>query len=366
MPNDIEGSSAAGGQGKAIPHPGSLQALVDTASGSMLATLLLDGEHRVLALSDAALAMYGGRTSEEVVGSRLEDFAPRGKMAGEIAAFNEVIETGEDVYAASITGADGRVRRFARLITPDVIPGGAHLCFIFDSPLMMNAIFDPEDAASLVSVAVAAPEGIACALMAQGIASIGLAAVSASCAEYGHINAMLLAHRPEVLAISSSPFESDSGRRTDDEEFLAAIAQSATFIEENKLEARILAIHHQETIEIAREALALGAAGFVGPSQGPGALTEAIRALSLQSVYINPALAMKIARARDDLASGLTPRQAEIARLLALGYTNKEVAEELYLSVRTVEAHHAAINDFIGSRSRRDLVAFAIESELIP
>ena len=55
----------------------------------------------------------------------------------------------------------------------------------------------------------------------------------------------------------------------------------------------------------------------------------------------------------------LTPREREVLRLLALGYTNREVADELSISVRTVETHRASILAKLRVRTRADLVRYA-------
>lgn len=64
------------------------------------------------------------------------------------------------------------------------------------------------------------------------------------------------------------------------------------------------------------------------------------------------------------MLSNLTPREREVCRLLAFGYTNREVAKELAISERTAETHRANLIAKLGSRSRADLVRFAIENEL--
>ena len=61
----------------------------------------------------------------------------------------------------------------------------------------------------------------------------------------------------------------------------------------------------------------------------------------------------------------LTPREREVLRLLALGYTNREVAEELYISVRTVETHRASILAKLRVRTRAELVRYARQSGML-
>ena len=62
---------------------------------------------------------------------------------------------------------------------------------------------------------------------------------------------------------------------------------------------------------------------------------------------------------------GLTPREAEVLGLLALGYMNPEIAEKLVLSVRTVETHRANIQRKTGKTTRAELIAYALENKLV-
>jgi len=57
----------------------------------------------------------------------------------------------------------------------------------------------------------------------------------------------------------------------------------------------------------------------------------------------------------------LSEREGEVLRLIALGHTNAEVAEQLYLSIRTVESHRAHIQRRLGLSSRAELVRYALE-----
>ena len=63
--------------------------------------------------------------------------------------------------------------------------------------------------------------------------------------------------------------------------------------------------------------------------------------------------------------SNLSPREQEVLKLLAQGYTNQEVGTRLYLSVKTIETHRARIVDKLGLRSRADLTRYALEMGLL-
>ncbi len=65
------------------------------------------------------------------------------------------------------------------------------------------------------------------------------------------------------------------------------------------------------------------------------------------------------------MADGLSERELEIVRLIALGHTNTEIAEQLFLSVRTVESHRAHVQQKLKLNKRSDLVRYALERGLL-
>jgi two-component system response regulator NreC len=93
-----------------------------------------------------------------------------------------------------------------------------------------------------------------------------------------------------------------------------------------------------------------------------------VRAAAQGRTYLNPELGARLA-AEPDPASGppgdLTRREVEVLRLIALGHTNNEIAEQLYLSVRTVESHRAHIQQTLRLSTRAELVHYALENHLI-
>jgi two-component system response regulator NreC len=97
-------------------------------------------------------------------------------------------------------------------------------------------------------------------------------------------------------------------------------------------------------------------------------LVTAIHAVVAGGTYINPELGARLA-AEPDKPEGppdeLTPREVEVLGLLALGYVNPEIAEKLVLSVRTVETHRANIQRKTGLSTRAELIAYAIDNELV-
>ena len=115
-----------------------------------------------------------------------------------------------------------------------------------------------------------------------------------------------------------------------------------------------------------RELLGAGACAYVLKQSAPTELIHAIRAVAAGGKYIDPKLAGKVLgnygdrAARGEAKSSLTDRESEILRLIALGYSNKEIANRLSLSVKTVEVHKANAMRRLNITSRIDLVRYAI------
>jgi two-component system, NarL family, response regulator NreC len=112
----------------------------------------------------------------------------------------------------------------------------------------------------------------------------------------------------------------------------------------------------------AREAMRVGALGFVLKEAADTELVEAVRAAVAGVRYLNPQLGAEIAAEPEGRAGGpddLTEREVEVLRLAALGHTNAEISEKLYLSVRTVETDRSAIQRKAGFSTRAELVAYA-------
>ncbi len=121
----------------------------------------------------------------------------------------------------------------------------------------------------------------------------------------------------------------------------------------------------EEQPAFAREALRRGARGYVLKEAASGELVRAVRAVARGGTYLTPALAARIALEDARGAGGsedeLTSREQDVLRLIALGHTNGEVAEQLFLSVRTIESHRASLQQKLDCRTRAELVRYALE-----
>jgi two-component system response regulator NreC len=115
----------------------------------------------------------------------------------------------------------------------------------------------------------------------------------------------------------------------------------------------------------ARDLLRAGAAGYVLKQAAERKLTEAIRVAAAGGSYIDPELGGALAKLEADPLETLSERELELLRLLALGHTNREIGERLFLSVRAIEVNRAKLLEKLGIASRPDLVRFAIAHGVI-
>ena len=137
-------------------------------------------------------------------------------------------------------------------------------------------------------------------------------------------------------------------------------------IREESPDTQIVVLTMQQEPAFARQALAVGALGYVLKAAADEELAEAVRRAAAGDSYLDPRMAARIASepvsgASDDLSQ----REVDVLRLIALGHTNAEVAEQLFLSVRTVETHRAHVQQKLRLSTRAELVGYALEHGLI-
>jgi two-component system, NarL family, response regulator NreC len=116
-----------------------------------------------------------------------------------------------------------------------------------------------------------------------------------------------------------------------------------------------------------RRAFEAGAAGYVLKTAADEELVRAIRAVAAGGRYLHPALGAALAApaAGRGPVDELSAREREVLRMLALGYTNQEIAATLVVSVRTVESHRSHVMIKLRAGSRAEMVRFAIEAGLL-
>jgi len=160
------------------------------------------------------------------------------------------------------------------------------------------------------------------------------------------------AHRPTVLVLDLNMPGGSS---------LEAIARL-------KDVTAVVVLTMQDDPAYARQALQAGALGFVLKEAADEELLGAIRLAAAGDTYLNPRLGARIAAAPaqpDGPPDDLTTREVDVLRLIALGHTNAEIGEQLFLSTRTVETHRAHIQQKLRRSTRAELVRYALEHGLV-
>lgn len=132
-------------------------------------------------------------------------------------------------------------------------------------------------------------------------------------------------------------------------------------------QVRVLVLTVHEDREYLNQLVQAGASGYVLKRAAPDELARAIRAVSAGEYYLDPAVGGRMISERTApestaVASSpqLSERETEVARMLAWGYSNKEIAAKLKVSVKTVETHKARLQEKLNFSSRTQLVRYAL------
>src|SRR5271156_2246087 len=137
-------------------------------------------------------------------------------------------------------------------------------------------------------------------------------------------------------------------------------------IREESPDTQIVVLTMQQEPAFAREALGAGALGYVLKQAADGELVEAVRLAAAGERYLNPRLGARLAaEPPPGPPDNLSEREVDVLRLIALGHTNTEIAQQLFISVRTVETHRGHISQKLALSSRAELVRYAIDRKLI-
>jgi DNA-binding NarL/FixJ family response regulator len=121
-----------------------------------------------------------------------------------------------------------------------------------------------------------------------------------------------------------------------------------------------------------QELLRAGAAGYVLKQSAPSELLQAIRAAAAGGQYLDSTLTARVtakylaAEKKTKSESAVSERESEVLRLIASGYSNKEIAARLALSVKTIEAHKANAMRKLGLTGRIDIVKYAVLQGWLP
>jgi DNA-binding NarL/FixJ family response regulator len=148
--------------------------------------------------------------------------------------------------------------------------------------------------------------------------------------------------------------------------------QAARELQRRRPELRILILSMHESEQYLYEALKAGASGYVVKKAADRDLVEACRATVRGEPFLYPgavsALAkdyLRRARTGEGPRDPLTPRETEVIKLVAESYTNRQIAESLVISEKTVDRHRANILEKLGMRDRVELTRYAIRNGLV-
>ena len=137
-------------------------------------------------------------------------------------------------------------------------------------------------------------------------------------------------------------------------------------IHEASPDTEVVVLTMQNEPAFARRALQAGVRGYVLKEAADSELVQAVRSAAAGDTYLQPALGARLAASSGSHnGDELSERERDVLRLIALGHTNAEVAEQLYISIRTVESHRAHIQQKLGLSSRAELVRYALEHGLV-
>lgn len=138
-------------------------------------------------------------------------------------------------------------------------------------------------------------------------------------------------------------------------------------------QSRILVLTMHDDESYLRQVLAAGGAGYVLKQAADSELLTAIRTVYHGGTFLHPAHTQVLLHptsttepeSTDEELALLSERELEVLKLLALGHSNKEIAELLYLSVKTVETYKARLMDKLALKTRSALVRFALRHKLL-
>ncbi len=137
-------------------------------------------------------------------------------------------------------------------------------------------------------------------------------------------------------------------------------------------QVRVLFLTMHEDEDLVREAVAAGASGYVPKRAEEAEILDAIRAAYRGDLYVHPALTRalvkpQVADKAPHTPSGepLTPREVSVLKMLARGFTNRQIAETLGLAPHAVEGYRASLTAKLGLSSRIELVSYAEKHSLI-
>jgi DNA-binding NarL/FixJ family response regulator len=147
--------------------------------------------------------------------------------------------------------------------------------------------------------------------------------------------------------------------------------QAAVELHKRKPELKLIMLSMHDSEQFLFEALRAGASGYVLKSGADTDIIEACRAAMRGDSFLYPSAIATLVRdyvergAEDKHFDVLTPRELEVLKLIAEAFSSKEIAKELFISIKTVERHRQNILDKLGMSDRVELTRYAIRRGLI-
>jgi two-component system response regulator NreC len=171
-------------------------------------------------------------------------------------------------------------------------------------------------------------------------------------ADLASARAVVVEQRPRVLVLDVNM---PDGLAVDE---VAALREEAPGTE-------LVLLTMERDFSLARSAIDAGARGYLFKDAAHLELIDAVRHAAEGRDHLPAAVAAGLKSQGETGPSVLTPRETEVLRLMALGHTNREIGEQLSLSVRTVETHRSHIQQKLGLDSRPELTRYALANGLL-
>jgi DNA-binding NarL/FixJ family response regulator len=190
---------------------------------------------------------------------------------------------------------------------------------------------------------------------------------------------MLIDRQPDMTVVAEANDGVDALERAQSERPDVAVLdvsmprmtglQAAREIRSHSPDTRVLMLSMHDDDRYFFEGLEAGAAGYVLKRAADTDLIDAVRTVAAGRTFLSDEAQTSLMRewqeGRSEPESPLTPREREVVKLIAEAFTNKQIAETLRLSEKTVESHRSNLLTKLGMRDRVELVRYAIRNGLV-
>ena len=138
-------------------------------------------------------------------------------------------------------------------------------------------------------------------------------------------------------------------------------------------QAKVLILTMHDNEEYIHQALACGAMGFILKDASAHELLDAVHSVHRGEAVLSPAITRLVIEnylrwgdvQKNSATNGLSPRENEVLQLIAEGYSNKQIAEILCISIKTVQSHRLNLMSKLDLHNRADLIKYAIQRKII-